>query len=198
MLANLLGKVISIVNSDPPQQLRPEFYEIKNRVLQRFGTRVGQDLQHIVKPCWHCNWLYCFECEEYDVGCCRCMDTGIYDQFWSRLDVYQIGKFRFHLPVERLREEPGEPVTITGYIRHQERGPWALRQELCLWLIVVFDSVWLLRRLPCLTYIPVSPRYPLLWSLSQLGRMIRSCKSTAKRFQPKQKSRVADPDHMPF
>lgn len=194
-MRNLLAKAIWIVNSDPPHQLRDEFYQIKNKVLKRFGMRVGQDLQHIRKECWHCNYWACDECEVTG-DCCKCGGTNIYRQFWSRLDVYQLGGFRFHLPVERLYKDPGEPVTLTDYIQHVERGSYFLRVELLLWMIVIFDPVWLLRRIIHLRNVQsASPRYPLLWSLSQLGRFVQAGKRMAKRLRPPKKAPL---DDIPF
>lgn len=169
-MRNLLGSIISIVNSDPPPEFRQEFYAIKDYVLRRFGRRVGQDVQHILKPCWHCHRWNCDECERLD-SCCRCLGTDVFLEFWSRLDVYQIGKHYFHLPVERMSNAPTEPVTITGYIQHADRGSICLRKELCLWLILLFDPMFLLSRIGQLVYVKVSPRYPLFWLLSQAGRI---------------------------
>ncbi len=194
-MLNLLGKAIWIVNSDPPHQLRDKFYSIKNKLLKRFGKRVGQDLQHIYKECWHCNYWACDDCEQFD-ACCKCLGTNIYRQFWSRLDVYQFGRFRFHLPVERLYKDPGEPVTIKSYIQHEERGNYFLRMELLLWLIVFFDPVYLLRNLRHLKHVPVSLRYPLFWLLSQFGRIVQAVKVLSKRFKPKPKP--IDPEDIPF
>lgn len=196
-MLNLLGKVIWIVNSDPPHQLRDEFYLIKNKLLKRFGKRVGQDLQHIYKACWHCNYLACDECEQFDV-CCKCLGTNIYRQFWSRLDIYQIGSFRFHLPVERLYKDPGEPVTIKSYIQHEERGSYFLRMELLLWLIVFFDPAYLLRNLRHLKHVPVSLRYPLFRSLSLLGGIVQTAKGLTKRFKWRRRHTQAEPDDIPF
>lgn len=181
-MRNLLGNVLGIVNSGPPSELRQEFYAIKDHVLRRFGRRVGQDIQHIVKPCWHCRRWNCDDCDAFD-SCCKCLGTDIYLEFWSRLDVYQIGKHCFHLPVERIKTAPAEPVTITGYIQHVERGSIYKRKELCLWLILLFDPMFLLSRIHQLGYVKVSPRFPLFWLLSQIGRIRWTFERGRERFK---------------
>lgn len=190
MISNILGKPLSIVNSAPPWFLRDEFYRVKDRILKLCGRKVGEDLQHIYKECWHCNRWDCYNCEALDGKCCKCLDTGIYRQFWSRLAIYRVGRYRFHLPIEKLYEKPSEPVTITDYIKHEERGTYEQRCELALWLILFFDPLWLLKNLRKAAYHPTMAKYPMCALLTAIGWLRMKWRGMTKRFEK--------PEDIPF
>lgn len=111
----LLAKLLAAANSDVRWPFW--FYGIKDRVLKRFGRRVAWDRQHIVKECWSCtNGRFC----GYDNGyawvpmpeqpCSRCGGTGVYDEFWVLLEVWHLGGYEFHRPVQQIRK--GEFFTV--------------------------------------------------------------------------------------
>lgn len=124
-LLNLLGYIVHIVNSNPPLEMRWAFYTSKRRICQRFGERwLPDDIQYIIKHCWHCeSWKRCDECE-YLHTCCQCGGTHIYREYWVRLARYSIGRYLFHFPLGKMHQAPvDEPVTIRGLVKHQSEYP---------------------------------------------------------------------------
>jgi hypothetical protein len=111
---------------------RTEFYDLKNKLLIRFGHFEGHQIQEIRKHCWG----------EYECGCkpaCRrCCGSGIYDLFWVTLERWQWGRFSFHRPVGRSRIKP-DLVQIHGYIEHKKYG--RASGEAVLWLYL-FCGEW--------------------------------------------------------
>jgi hypothetical protein len=124
MLARLLGWLLHNANASPPSSHRDAFYALKDRLLRRYGSRTGADIQHIRRPCW-------------DGPCDRCSHTGIWSEFWVHLERWQLGAYPFHRPHRRTSTPPFVPVTITGSIRHADPGP--LASECALWLALCFD-----------------------------------------------------------
>ena len=137
MLVQIIGWLLHHANAAPPPYQREAFYQLKDRLLHRYGRRTGRDVQHIVKPCWN-------------GPCWRCGHTGIYHQFWVLLERWTLGGWTFHRPIQRFLRSPSEdtgqdlPVTIEGTIRHDNPGP--LATECALWLALRFDRA-LFRRL---------------------------------------------------
>lgn len=108
MIRYPLSKLVYLANRNPSV---PEiFYPIKTAVLKRFGQRHSTDLQIIPG-------VRCHTCENgvfriysdyppYDVlradRCYHCRGTGWYKpNKIIMLDVYQLGKYRLHLPISR-------------------------------------------------------------------------------------------------
>lgn len=123
MIIALVAWLLHRANASPPVNDREQFYALKDQILRRYGQQVGEDLQHIVKPCW-------------TGPCARCGLTGIWDEFYVRLERWQLGRSVFHRPIQRL-SATFRPVTIEGTIRHPAYG--ALATECALWLALVFD-----------------------------------------------------------
>lgn len=148
-LENLLGNVLHCANSGPSLAIRSRFYALKERILQRYGTGDGFDVQHIVKECWNCDGTGRVYEDMFHLGvttsifmgkCHRCTD-GVYEQFWVRLERHRLGEHVFHTPRERYYQDPElvlqHPV-IEGYVRHREY-PGHLPAEAALWLFLVFE-----------------------------------------------------------
>lgn len=136
MFKKALGAILAAANSNPEN--KEWLYGIKDRILKRFGTLVAWDQQHIIKECWSCkDGVF----SGYDNGfswvpmpkqmCLKCYGTGVFDQFWVLLEVWHLGGYEFHRPVERVRKLeyfsfknstptfPGEIRNyIEGYIKH--------------------------------------------------------------------------------
>lgn len=117
----ILGKVLHIANSEVrDNQIRPLFYGVKDRVLQRFGTgELRDDIQHIELKC-----RGCYGCGIWRKGswnedtCFRCGGTGVYQHRYIRLERWTLGGFKFHIPRERLEQKPEQAPTIEGKIDH--------------------------------------------------------------------------------
>lgn len=145
----LLADVLHCANSRPLHIKQREFYALKDRLLERYGTSDGFDLQHVIQECWDCEGTGKLYMEALHLGqetriyagkCHRC-NNGVYRQFWVRLERYRMGRHLFHRPRERYYNDPGltlqHPV-IEGYVRHREyRGHLPL--EAAFWLFLVFE-----------------------------------------------------------
>jgi hypothetical protein len=141
---SLRGRVIawllSIANTKPPIIDRPDFYDLKQRICERYGRFVGHDLQEIVKECWG-PWEADQFGERSPIGCrgtaCRvCGGTGAFDVRWVSLESWAIGRRIFHRPSgdTRIRPDPSS-VTIHGLVKHRDYGRGADEARLWLYLL---------------------------------------------------------------
>lgn len=147
----ILGEMLHLANSSPPWW-RSEFYAIKDRILKQYGTFEAFHMQHIVKHCYACEGsgkrmieLLVFD----DVvtlpsgNCRKCGGTGKYDEFWTVLRSYRLGRRRFHKPQGKYYRAdclPDLPIAkeIEGFITH--RSPkFYLSSEAGYWLALIFD-----------------------------------------------------------
>lgn len=119
------------------------FYSIKNELLERFGEKIGQDLQFIEgKECWSCEGTGLFRKHTWHgswwESCWHCTN-GMYKRaFWSLLECVKFGSFVFHRPVRRIYD-PVEllpiqhiPTRFHGYISHK----YTYWSESCAYLLV--------------------------------------------------------------
>lgn len=131
VLKRLIARLLHLANQGPPFSRRSEFYALKERILARFGTRAGDDVQHIRKECWG------YEEDGYCLGrhCNRCGGTGIWDERWILLERWELCGYVFHRPAgSTLRRD----VTIEGRITHGKRNRQASLAA-ALWLALIFD-----------------------------------------------------------
>ena len=129
----LVSRLLRIANSRPHEDPLV-FYAMKHRLLLRHALPAGTDLQLIVKECLRCEGSgYVYDGQK----CRRCFGTGEYRRFWVYLIRWDFHGLIFHTPRERLYKDPGEPVTITGYIKHRSYGHAS--REALLWLALVYD-----------------------------------------------------------
>ena len=134
MKARIIGLLLHVANSSPPLLGREQFYAIKVRLLERYGRFVRNERQHIRKECWDCE-SGCYKCNRYGVG------GGVWDEFWVRLELWELGGYRFHTPRERTRVRPADwydGSAIEGYIEHR-RFKYYLPFECALWLFLIYD-----------------------------------------------------------
>ena len=140
----MIGWLLHKANRDVPLLYKDRFYRIKHQILIKYGTKIGQEIQHIKKECWACDGSGIFKCEwKEPESCWSCRGTGVYEEFWSRLDKYKLGNWYFHNPIERLyKYEPlfeGEALPIIeGYIRHV-KPKYRIGTECALWLFLFYD-----------------------------------------------------------
>jgi hypothetical protein len=146
----LLGEILHLANQQPPFGLKSDFYQLKDKLLTRWGVFVGHDLQHIVRYCYGCNgegeipetrnifgnpWFITQKCP-------RCGGSGIYRQFWVNLKRYRLGGREFHIPLQRFYFEKDAGIGylhfIQGDIEHVS-PKFYLAAEACWWLFLFFD-----------------------------------------------------------
>lgn len=120
------------------------FYELKLKILLRFGVRDGHDLQKIVKMCYACGGE--------GNGCTRC-DDGVYSVRYHPLARFQIEGWVFHAPAllgNRAGLTPGQ--LEVWFAREQWRnriegaktprpGYYFVSNEALLWL-ALFGFGW--------------------------------------------------------
>lgn len=141
LLVICLAKLLHYANRRPPTLREQEFYAIKEKILLRHGRKIGYDVQHIRKDCYSCDEAGMFRCDwKMPEPCWNCGGTGVYDEFWTLLEKYQLGKYTFHRPVSKVYENPGYQTfgKIEGYIRHDTPG-YYISAECAFWLFLIYD-----------------------------------------------------------
>ncbi len=141
----LVARLLHYANASPPFN-KTEFYEVKDRLLKRYGTLTGSDTQEISKDCWgerrwrpQDDWNYDGDEDNYEQipcgpKCRRCGGTGIFDIRWILLERWRFGRFTFHRPTTETRKEPAS-VSVRGRIEHKDYG--RLSNEAALWLYLL-------------------------------------------------------------
>ncbi len=153
----LLGALMSIAN----RQREPSWYQLKAKLLPRFGMEVGYDLQIVKNKCWNCD----------GTGCRRC-SSGVYSITRTKLQRWSVGGWVMHTPVKTIhfREEfdaltPGAHSVIHHRIRHWGTLP-KLSPELQLWFLLLFDPASFRLAFRCRCYC-----YPLFYPLLTLQKI---------------------------
>lgn len=157
-----LCKALHVANAKPPQIIRDQFYDIKDKVLKRFGQAEGFDYQRIDKKCWDCDGGVSVWNDDY---CSRCDGSGIYLTTYVKLERWRLGWRVFHRPVDRyvdrdsyydfeendeglVRRAPAwvrsiwdkeTPINIEGLVVHK-KYPEELSFEACYWFLLFFNS----------------------------------------------------------
>lgn len=47
-----LASTLGAANSNPHWRYRERFYAMKDTICRRYGTRDGDDIQQLIRPCW--------------------------------------------------------------------------------------------------------------------------------------------------
>jgi hypothetical protein len=135
-LLRFVAWLLHLANADPPITRRREFYALKQRLVERWGVRVGDDVQRYRRECYG----YQFDgCE--GKTCRKCYGTGVFSESWVLLERWEFGGYVFHRPVGPTR--PRAVDYIDGRITHAGVSHRAAN-EAALWLALLFD-----RRLFC-------------------------------------------------
>lgn len=117
----------------------PEFYAIKSKIIGKYGSLVGIDIQHLegVK-CTNCSGtgVHHYDYHGFPVECHSCWNGWYKPKAWVILYKYVIGNYSFHQPIQKFYHYPtcqefvntmvsdrnylDEKVlgSITGYIDH--------------------------------------------------------------------------------
>jgi hypothetical protein len=134
-MQRLLALLLHYANADPPMY-RESFYALKERLLRRYGTFRGHDLQEIRKECYGDGWWRYEGGEPCGPKCRRCGGTGVYDMRWVRLERWEWCGYSFHRP-DGDTHKPPDPanVRIFGRIEHPNYG--RASNEAALWLYML-------------------------------------------------------------
>ena len=84
------------------------FYEIKNKLLKKYGRCICYDVQFIQgKKCWCGDGIYDYNWYTYEpIVCYKCNGTGWYKlPVWNILGRLKFGRFKFHVPFKRSYEK---------------------------------------------------------------------------------------------
>jgi hypothetical protein len=149
---NILGKVLFIANSNPGAlACKSYFYTVKNKILLKYGEKIGFDLQHIEgKKCYACGGSGTYVGYYWDTGtewiddCNKCFGGWYKAPCTYKLDKYRLGKNIFHMPVKTYffnegAPEEGKLSDIKGYINHYNEITGKQSREAILWLILLFN-----------------------------------------------------------
>lgn len=127
------------------------FYKIKNKILKRYASHIGYDVQYIEgKGCFTCGGTGIYKRYSYQFGmkgfeevpCYNC-DNGWYKKpCWNILERVKFGDFIFHQPSRRTYEKPDITAQIYGYINHEKsKYGWFAKSV----LFVLFEKGYLKR-----------------------------------------------------
>lgn len=110
-----------------------EFYDIKNRILKKYGQHICYDVQFIEgKKCHSCDgtgiyvgvrWsdIHWGKTVSYQETCYHCYQGWYKRPVWNILARLQLGKYTFHQPYHRVYEKPDNSIpVIEGYIEHRD------------------------------------------------------------------------------
>jgi len=141
LYSRLLAWLLHYANARPPL-FSTDFYKLKDRLLFKFATCQGYDVQEIRKECWGNRRDAFGDVSGCGPRCTRCGGTGIFDLFWVRLERWQWGRYTFHRPIWRGRIKPLSPIQIHGRIEHAKYGHAS--DEAVLWLYLLSGELRLL------------------------------------------------------
>lgn len=132
--SRVLSWLCHYANADP---MGREFYQLKERLLRKYATFWGHDIQEITKECWgdqwHSRYGYWYGCGP---KCSKCGGTGVFDRRWVRLQRWHWNGYVFHVPDDSTRVKP-ESVQIVGLVKHPNYGRASREAELWLYLLTL-------------------------------------------------------------
>ena len=151
MLLKLKIRILSWLLHRANRQTKcKEFYRIKDKILSRYGTFIGYDVQFIEgKKCYSCHGTGIFRgYNEYSGNsfsdiCWNC-DNGWYKRpVWNILSRIRFGQYIFHRPFDRAYKKPevSSPI-IQGYIEHTPARYGALALHI---LFLIYERGYLKR-----------------------------------------------------
>lgn len=93
----VLAAVLHVANQGPGMMHVADFYAVKRHLLEQLGTKLGHKWQRIERKCWG---LYGGPgCDRSKV--CKCLGTGVFRVTITNLAEYELGRFRFLVPMSR-------------------------------------------------------------------------------------------------
>jgi hypothetical protein len=140
LILRVLGWWLGLANANVGGSIMGRrFYDLKDRLLRKYATRDGSDLQYLKDICWG----YADEAACAGKSCRRCGGTGVWSERWIELERWNLGGRIFHRPNGPIRvgvESAKEFARniIDGRIQH--RGvSYRASDEARLWLMLAFD-----------------------------------------------------------
>lgn len=73
------------------------FYDLKNRILEKYATVSGYDVQTVRRECYTCRGTGWYE---YNRACYNCIGSGVYSERQFFLQRYVLNGELFHRPVD--------------------------------------------------------------------------------------------------
>lgn len=153
----MIKRILSYLLHHANREYRSEeFYQVKDRILTRYGKVVGHDVQFIEgKKCNSCqgrgyHYKYGRNGKPYDTADCNHCWGGWYKQpAWVLLQRIQFGKYIFHKPFEKkfgsknpfINECGVNKEIITGYIDHT-RTKFGKDARTILFLLYDWKGYW--------------------------------------------------------
>lgn len=177
----MLAYLLHVANSNP--WFRDRFYAMKTRILHRYATSDGYDLQELPgKECWSCHGSGTYYHLSGDEDTCwKCDGLGWYRRpRWTVLQRWQLGRYSFHEPTKSghgsapLDFKPPRNL-ILGYVKHRD---YTTRRVLLATLLIalIFD-----RELARMAAPELIARLPIGYPLLQRYRYRRRCARCRRR-----------------
>lgn len=143
MKIKILSWLLYHANRKPDKR----FYEIKNKILEKYGEHICYDVQHFQPvKCDTCNGTGKFKCSwKLPETCWSCMGTGWYKpESWVILARISFGKYDcFHRPLNRVTERPEfSNSMIESYI---EKTPTKYSEFALFILFLIYEKGYLKR-----------------------------------------------------
>lgn len=145
----ILSTLLHYANRSVGYSSKEDFYEIKQKLLSKYGNRIEDDWQHIVKYCYRCDGTGTFHPEYRRPEPCWCCHKGIYEEIIVQLHKYKFGKYIFHKPQKTYIFKDGELPNvkfIEGYIRH-DIPKYHLADECMMWLFLMYNRKAFIKKL---------------------------------------------------
>jgi hypothetical protein len=137
----MIAKLLHIANSSPPNKKR--FYDMKERILARYGAEDGYDVQHFEgKRCYGCDGTGTYyHWSGDDDYCYKCSGSGWFKhECWVTLKRWKLGTYTFHQPdgVSRVKPDPPLGIQIESFIEHKFYRGFQV-EDAAMWLGLMFD-----------------------------------------------------------
>ncbi len=145
LIKYILGFLLKFPNSSPDKLpiAQRDFYILKQKILKKFGTRIGYDKQKIETICVVCNGLG----EVGYITCPNCT-SGIWKVTWIKLAVVKLGNEEFHYPrnkFSKFRPTFKYRALIDGHIEHVKSKNWHVNCS--LYVLLAFFNGKLLKKM---------------------------------------------------
>lgn len=134
----LLAKLLHLANSNPPHP-SDDFYHLKKKLLQKYGTCQGGLIQQINKECYgyyNPNWGDYGGCIGTD--CLKCDGSGVFETRYYRLIKWDWCGYSFLIPDDWKFVAPEEKLypDIVGHVEHKVTN-YRLAREAHFWLYLL-------------------------------------------------------------
>jgi hypothetical protein len=112
---------------------RKEFYAMKDRLLRKYGKRIGEDIQHIAHECYGWGFDGCD-----GLTCQKCNGSGVHHHSYVTLERWEFAGRIFHSAPKPIGYTLPKNINIEGRIRHEIA--WKKSGDAMLWLAFFCDQ----------------------------------------------------------